>query len=97
MEDIYNELMWITAGYYGIEMCDEYLLKEYALNDVSKYIEDFINTNKITFNLYEEAKKLSDRVKLQDALLLLNRMKYSMELVFIIKNKLKLLGKRDYF
>jgi hypothetical protein len=97
MEDIYNELMWINAGYYGIEMCDEYLLKEYALNDVSKYIEEFISTNKITFNLYEEAKKLSDRVKLQDALLLLNRMKYSMELVFIIKNKLKLLGKRDYF
>ena len=39
----------------------------------------------------------SDRVKLQDSLLLLQLMEAPMDLVFLVKNRLKELGKRDNF
>ena len=73
---------------------DEYSLKEYVLKDIENYIREFIKANPITdFNYLEEAniinETLSNKEKLQDALLVLNRMNGPMDLVFLIKNKLK--------
>ena len=73
---------------------DEYPLKEYMLKDIENYIRDFVEINPIdNFNYEEEALKVkenvSDKTKLQDALLVLNRMKAPMDLVFLVKEKLK--------
>ena len=73
---------------------DEYPLKEYVLKDIENYVKDFISVNPIdNFNYLEEHIKVkesvSDKVKLQDALLVLNIIKGPMDLVFLIKEKLK--------
>ena len=73
-------------------------LKEYVLKDIENYIRDFIKVNPIeNFNYYEEhiniKDKVSDKRKLQDALLVLNIIKGPMDLVFLIKEKLKKYGR----
>ena len=84
----------LVSGYYGIYEMDEYGSKAYVLKDIENYIRDFIKTNPITdFKYLEEAniinETLSNKEKLQDALLVLNRMNGPMDLIFLIKNKLK--------
>ena len=69
-------------------------LKEFVLKDIEQYIRDFVKDNPIEdFDFLEEAMKVkdtvSDRVKLQDALLVLNRINGSMDLVFLVKKRLK--------
>lgn len=99
MEDLKDQYKYLVGGYYGVGLMDEYPLKEYILKDIENYIKDFIEVNPIDdFNYKEEAllikDKLSDKVKLQDALLVLNRINGPMELVFLIKNKLKKYSKK---
>ena len=66
--------------------------------DILNYIKDYKTTNNIDIDEMEYIKdNYSDRTKLQDALLLLNKMEASMDLVLMVKNKLKKLGKRDNF
>ena len=67
---------------------------EFVLKDIEQYIRDFVKDNPIEdFDFLEEAMKVkdtvSDRVKLQDALLVLNRINGSMDLVFLVKKRLK--------
>ena len=100
--ELENTYRYLVAGYYGVAMMDEYPLKEYMLLEIDKYIDDFINTNSFeNFDFTKEREiikdKYSDRVKLQDALLLLQLMEAPMDLVLLIKAKLKELGKRDNF
>ena len=99
MEDLKDQYKYLVGGYYGVGLMDEYPLKEYILKDIENYIKDFIEVNPIDdFNYKEEAllikDKLSDKVKLQDALLVLNRINGPMELVFLIKSKLKKYSKK---
>lgn len=89
-----DQFRYLVGGYYGVSLMDEYPLKEYVLKDIENYVNDFIKVNPIdNFNYYEEHMKVkenvSDRVKLQDALLVLNIIKGPMDLVFLIKEKLK--------
>lgn len=100
--EIENTYRYLVGGYYGVSMIDEYPLKEYMLLEIDKYINDFIETNPLeNFDYIEERNKVkdtySDRVKLQDSLLLLQLMEAPMDLVFLVKNRLKELGKRDNF
>ena len=100
--ELENTYRYLVAGYYGVAMMDEYPLKEYMLLEIDKYIDDFINTNSFeNFDFTKEREiikdKYSDRVKLQDALLLLQLMEAPMDLVLLIKAKLKELGKKDNF
>ena len=100
--ELENTYRYLVAGYYGVAMMDEYPLKEYMLLEIDKYIDDFINTNSFeNFDFTKEREiikdKYSDRVKLQDALLLLQLMEAPMDLVLLVKNKLKELGKKDNF
>ena len=97
--DIENVYRYLVGGYYGVSLMDEYPLKEFVLNDIEKYIREYIMENPIdNFDYEKEAllikDSVSDRVKLQDALLVLNRMKGSMDLVFLIKKRLKELDKK---
>ena len=92
--ELEDQFRYLVGGYYGVNLMDEYPLKEYVLKDIETYIKDFVKVNPIdNFNYLEEHLKVkesvSDRVKLQDALLVLNIIKGPMDLVFLIKEKLK--------
>lgn len=94
--DLKDQFKYLVGGYYGITYMDEYPLKEYVLKDIENYIETFIEINQIdNFNYKEEAKKyeeeLSEITKLQDSLLVLNKINASMELVLLVKKRLKTL------
>ena len=91
LEDTFR---YLVGGYYGVNLIDEYPLKEYVLKDIENYIRDYVKENPIdNFNYEEEANNIKDNVgekrKLQDALLVLNLIKGDMELVFLVKSKLK--------
>ena len=97
-EEIINTYRYLVGGYFGVSMIDEYSIKEYVLLDILKYIKDYKITNNLEIDEFEYIRdNYSDRTKLQDALLLLNKMNSSMDLVLMVKNKLKELGKRDNF
>ena len=95
--DLKDQFKYLVGGYYGITYMDDYPLKEYVLKDIENYIENFIEINPIeNFNYKEEAKKydekLSEITKLQDSLLVLNKINASMELVLLVKKRLKKLN-----
>ncbi len=92
--ELENQFRYLVGGYYGVSLMDEYSLKEFILKDIENYIKDFIEINPIdNFDYRKEAlivkDTVSERVKLQDALLVLNKMNGPMDLVFLIKQKLK--------
>jgi len=92
--ELEDQFRYLVGGYYGVNLMDEYPLKEYVLKDIENYVKDFIKENPIdNFNYLEEHLKVkdtvSDKVKLQDALLVLNIIKGPMDLVFLIKERLK--------
>lgn len=94
--ELENQFRYFVGGYYGVALMDDYPLKEYVLKDIEDYIREFISDHRIdNFDYYNEAaiikEKVSDKVKLQDALLVLNKIKGSMELVFLIKDRLKVM------
>ena len=94
MDELKDQFRYLVGGYYGVSLMDEYPLKEYVLQDIKEYIENFITVNPINdFNYKEEAMlvkdNVNDRVKLQDALIVLNSINGSMDLVFMIKKRLK--------
>ena len=94
-----DQFRYLVGGYYGIEYIDDYPLKVYILKEVEKYIRAFLEENPIEdFNYKKEAEiikeKLSERTKLQDALIVLQKINASMELIFLIKKRLKLLDKK---
>lgn len=96
IEDIYR---YLVGGYYGVSLMDEYPLKEFVLKDIDEYIKCFVKDNPLNdFDYKEEALKVkdnvSDKVKLQDALLVLNKINGSMDLVFLIKKRLKKYDKK---
>ena len=98
LEDTYR---YMIAGRFGVELIDEYRLKEYLLIEIDNYIDDFINTNNIDFDVEKVKEEVhdtyTDRVKLQDSLLILQSMNAPMEIVFLVKSKLKILGRKDNF
>ena len=92
--ELEDQFRYLVGGYYGVNLMDEYPLKEYILKDIENYIKDFVRINPIeNFNYNEEHIKIKDTVsekrKLQDALLVLNLINGPMDLVFLIKEKLK--------
>ena len=97
--ELENQFRYLVGGYFGVSLMDEYQLKEYILKDIEEYIRNFVEVNPIENFDYEYEAKLikdnvSDRVKLQDALLVLNRIDGPMDLVFMIKEKLKKYSKK---
>jgi len=96
--ELENQFRYLVGGYYGVSLMDEYPLKEFILKDIENYIRDFIEINPIDdFDYKKEAEQIkenvSDRVKLQDALLVLNKMHGPMDLVLLVKARLKKMDK----
>lgn len=99
MEELENQFKYLVGGYYGIEAMDNYELKPYILKDIENYIRDFIEVNPIDqFNYQKEALKYKDELsfitKLQDSLIVLNKINAPMELIFLVKNTLKKLNQK---
>ena len=97
--DLKDQFKYLVGGYYGITYMDNYSLKEYVLKDIENYIKTFIEINPIDdFNYKEEAKKyeeeLSEITKLQDSLIVLNKINALMDLVLLVKERLKRLNKK---
>lgn len=92
--DLKDKFKYLVGGYYGITYMDEYPLKEYILIDIKNYIIDFINQNPIEdFDYRSEAQKyekeLSKITKLQDSLLVLHEINAPIELIILVKRKIK--------
>lgn len=97
-----DQFQYLVGGYYGVQMMDEYDLKIYVLKDIENYIDSFVSNNLIEgFDYNMEAQcicdRLSDRIKLQDALLVLHKIDAPLALILLVKAKLKLLGRKDNF
>lgn len=93
--DLRDQFRYLVRGYYGVKLMDEYVLKEYILKDIENYIRDFIEVNPIDdFDYLSEAEFIQDKVpnknKLQDSLLVLNKVKAPMDLVLLVKQRLKI-------
>ena len=93
LEDQYKLLV---ESYYGVEIVDEYELKEYILKEIETLITNF----KIEYNIDEDLKireyikdNVSIKTKLQSSLITLKQINAPLELILIIKNKLKNLQK----
>ncbi len=92
IEDVYR---YMISGYFGVMEMDTYNLKEYVLKDIENYIRDFVKQNPSSnFDFVSEVEKIKDTVpvktKLQDALLVLNKMDNApMDLILEIKHRLK--------
>lgn len=89
-----NQFKLLVLGYYGVLCLDEYDLKVYILKDIENYIITFIEINPINdFDYKSEAlnyeKEASKKTKLQDALIVLNKIKAPMEVVLLVKKHLK--------
>ena len=100
--ELIDTYRYLVGGYFGVSIIDEYSIKEYMLDEIKKYINDFIDTNDLSnYDLDKENEIIkdtySDRTKLQDALLLLQLMQGPMDLVILVKKYLKKLGKKDNF
>ena len=84
----------LVEAYFGIIEMDEYDLKIYVLKELEEYIKNFVNEYfDPNFNYKEEAEYIKDNVsittKLQSSLIVLNKINAKMELILLIKNKLK--------
>lgn len=92
--DLKDEFKYLVGGYYGIREMDEYDLKIYVLKDIENYIRDYIETNPIdNYDYKNEAEKINDelslKTKLQDSLLVLNKIDASIKLILMVKQRLK--------
>ena len=105
----YDEFKCLVGAYLGVQNMDEYDLKVYILKDIENYIKDFLDTNDIrNINYSEEKRKIDEeltlKTKLQDALIVLPKIKAPMELIFMIQLRIKKINeeeqerfKKDYY
>lgn len=89
-----DQFKYLVGGYFGIREIDEYELKVYILKEAENYITDFILKNPIAnFNYRQEALQIEEnmslKTKLQDALIVLHKINAPMEVIFIVKGRLK--------
>lgn len=87
----YNELKMMYGAYLGVSEMDNYKTKEYVLKDLRKVIDDYIEKNNMYYHdeVEAEAKKQSKITNLQDSLIVLKRMDASLELMLLIKEKIR--------
>lgn len=94
--ELEDQFKLLVLAYYGVRYLDEYDLKVYVLRDIENYIRDFIKMNPIdNYNYCEMAEKFekeaSLKTKLQDALLVLHQIDAPLELVLLVKKRIKML------
>lgn len=97
--NLVDQYRLLVSGYYGIREIDDYNLKEYVLKDVENYIKDFIRLYPIEdYDYQKEAEELENsdiKTKLQDALLVLNKINGSIELILLIKKRINEINEQE--
>lgn len=98
--NILDTFKYLVGAYYGIVEMDNYGLKEYVLKDIENYIRDFVKDNYIeNFDYRKEAERINDelelKTKLQDSLLVLPKVNAPMELILLVKARLKKLREEE--
>ncbi len=96
-----DDFRMLVGAYFGMREMDEYELQSFVLNNLQKYIKDYIEENPIkNFDYYKEADIIKDKVelkiKLQDCLIVLPKINVSMELILLIKKKILEISKEEY-
>ena len=94
MEEKINYYNMIVSAYYGMMLMDEYPIKEYVLKDINNYLNDYVIKCEYSFDYAQaQSKALSTtkRVKLQDLLYILNKIKASQDLIHLVKEKIRVL------
>lgn len=97
--DLTDQFKYLVGGYFGVAEMDEYGLKVYILKDIENYIKDFIMTNPIVNFDYRVVaenieKEMPLKTKLQDALLVLNKIDAPLDLILMIKKRIKEINNR---
>lgn len=98
--DILDTLRYLVGAYYGISEMDNYDLKEYILKDIESYIRSFVKDNYLSDTNYEEIARsvedeLSLKTKLQDSLLVLPKVNAPMEIILLVKERLKIIREEE--
>lgn len=82
----------LVSGYYGIVEMDEYSSKVYILHKLEDYIKDFIEEYPLPNYNYRatalEIEKIPLKTKLQDSLLVLNKIQGPLDLTLLIRTRL---------
>lgn len=98
--DLGDTFRYLVGAYYGIAEMDNYDLKEFVLKDIENYIKSFVNDNYMEdFDYVKEASLVKDEVslktKLQDSLIVLPKVNASMELILLVKARIKALREEE--
>lgn len=99
MEELENEFRLLIGAYYGVQMMDGYDLKVYVLKDIQEEQKKFLREHQLpNFDIERESQIIQNgklASKLQDALIVLNRIDASRELIHMIRTRLKEETKKD--
>ena len=91
MEEEINRYKTIIGAYYGVMLMDEYPLKAYVLKNIENLAANYLKDKNIKADDIKSfiRDKVSKKVKLQDALYILNELDEDKELLHLIKKKIK--------
>ncbi len=85
-----EKLNLLVEAYYGLFEMDEYDLKEFELKKLKDEIDNFIkeyNINNFDFEYVKD--NISLKTKLQSLLIVLNKNNGPLELILLVKRRLK--------
>lgn len=90
-EEEINHYKTIVGAYYGVMLMDEYSLKAYVLKKLENLGKNYCQNKNINSAEIKSfvAQKVSKKVKLQDALYILNQLDEDKELLHLIKRKIR--------
>ena len=91
MEEEINRYKTIIGAYYGVMLMDEYHLKAYVLKNIANLGENYCQNKNINSEEIKKfvSQKVAKKVKLQDALYILNELDEDKELLHLIKKKIR--------
>ncbi len=91
MEEEINRYKTIIGAYYGVMLMDEYSLKAYVLKNIENLAVNYLQDKNIETDGIKQfiRDKVSKKVKLQDALYILNELDEDKELLHLIKKKIR--------
>ena len=94
MNELENKYKMLFGAYLGMQLMDEYDLKEYILKDIEEYINNFIGANPLDNFNYDQFMLKVDKeedniVKLQDTLRVLNIINAPLELKYLVKKRIR--------
>lgn len=90
-EEEINRYKTIVGAYYGVMLMDEYSLKAYVLKHLENFGNSYLQGKSINSEEIRNfvSTKVPKKVKLQDALYILNELDEDKELLHLIKKKIR--------